>query len=184
MPFYDVESYASQNPLIATSKGFPVATPSPLAAPSNTGNTLQPMNEISSRHVTQAMHESSYSDTCSYPSMRHVVGSPEVWDMAPSLYPYSSQMSSALHSPPVPGLGSSETDHAILTSVNSYPQDDGQWSTGYEYHQSTMLGPPVSLNQTTSPNNFHTGVNSDIFGVDRVLSSESTIDNSYSDPRG
>jgi hypothetical protein len=179
MPFYDVENYASQSPMIATTKGLAVAASSPPAALSHTGNTLQPMNEESSRFMTQAMVESSYSVAPSYPSYRNLVGSPDAWDIAPSLYSYSSQMSNPLHPPPVPELNCSEADHALLTSVNTYPQDGGQWPTGYDYPQATTLYPTISFDDNTSPDAFHTGGNSDIVSAVTVLSTENTIDNSY-----
>jgi hypothetical protein len=184
MPFYDVESHASQNPMVATTKGFAVAASSPPAARSNMWTMLQSTDEMSSGYMAQAMHESagcSYSDTFSYPSMRNSVGSPEVWDTAPPLYPYSSQMSNPLQPPPVPEFNCSEADHALLTSVNAYPQAGGQWPTGYEYNQATTLCPMVNIDQTTDPNTFHTGGTTAIVDFGSVLSSESTIDNSYRD---
>jgi hypothetical protein len=158
-----------------------VAASSPPAASSNMWNTLQPMDELSSRYLTQAMHESSYSAILSYPSIRNLVGSEDAWDMAPSLYPYSSQMSSSLHPTRVPGLNGSEADHALLTSVNPYAHDNGQWPTGYECHQATTLCPAVNFNQTTTPNTFHTGGNSDILSAVTVLSSGNSIDKSCRD---
>jgi hypothetical protein len=184
MPFYDVENYASQSPTITTTKGLAVAASSPPAASCQHVEYIQPMNEISSRYMAQTMHESSscsYSDTLSYPSMRNLVGSPEAWDTAPPLYPYSSQMLNPVHPPPVPELDGSETDHALLTSVNAYPQAGGQWPTGYEYNQATTLCPMVNIDQTTDPNTFHTGGTTAIVDFGSVLSSESTIDNSYRD---
>lgn len=181
VPFYDVESYASRTPTIATTKGFAVAASSPPAASSNMWNTLQPMDKISSRYMAQAMHESSCSDTLGYPSTCNLVGSPEVWDMAPSLYPYSSQMSSSHYPPRVPEFDGSEADHALLTSVNAYPQHGGQWPTGYEYPQARTLYPTINFDHNTSPNTFHTGGNSDIVSAVTVLSSGNTIDNSCRD---
>jgi hypothetical protein len=184
MPFYDVENYASQNPMVATTQGVSVAASSPPVASSNMWNTLQPMDEISSRYMAEDMHESSCSDTLSYyPSLRNLAGSPGAWDTAPPIYPYSSQMSNPIHPPPVPEINSSEADRALVTSVNAYLRDGGQWPTGYEYHQATTLCPTVDYNHTTSPNTFHTGGNSDIVGAGSVLSSESTIDKSYRGPR-
>jgi hypothetical protein len=184
MSFYDVESYASQTPMVATTKGFAVAASPPPATRSNMWNTLQPMDEIPSQYMAEATHESSscsYSDTLSYPSMRNLVGSPEVWGTAPLLYPYSSQMSNPLHPPPVPELNCSEADHALLTSVAFHPQDGGQWRTGYECHQPTTLCPTVNFDETMGPNTFHTGGNTDIVDFGSVLSSENTIDKSNRD---
>lgn len=181
MPFYDVESYASQTPMFATTQGFAVAASSPPAASSNTWNTLQPMDEISSRYMVQAMHESSCSDTLSYPRMCNWVGSPEVWAMAPSLYPYPSQMSSSHYPPRVPEFDGLEADHALLTPANAYPQDGRQWPTGYEYPQATTLYPTINFDHNTSPNTSHTAGNSDIVSTVTVLSSGNTIDNSCRD---
>lgn len=182
MPFYDGESYASQTPMIATTKGLAVAASSPPADRYNVWNTLQPMDEISSRYMAQDMHEIPCSDILSYPSMCNLVGSPEVWDTAPPRYPYSSQMSNPFQPPPVPELNYSEADHALLTSVGCYPQDGGQWRTGYECRQPTTLSPSVNFDQTTGPDNFHTSGNTVIVSAVTVPSSGNTIDNSYRDP--
>ncbi len=181
MHFHDVESYASQTPLFATTQGFAVATSSPPPASSNVWNTLQSIDEISSRYLAQAMHESSFSDTLSYLSMRNLVGSPEVWDTAPPLYPYSSQLSSSHYPPRVPEFDGSQAEHALLSSVDAYTQDCGQWPTGYEYPQATTLYPTIYFDRNTIPSTFDTGGNSDIVSAVAVLSSGNTIDSSCKD---
>ena len=118
MPFYDVENYASQSPMIATTKGLAVAASSPPAA------SFQHVehNETSSRYITQAMHESSYSASLSYLSSHNLVGLPDAWDMSPSLYSDSCQMSRSQYPPHVPELDGSEADRALDALVNAYPQ--------------------------------------------------------------